>query len=309
MRLHMDAFLMIIRSAYNKLWRLFNGIKVVLLKKYLPYEYAKLYYKARTGKTLDYNKPIDFNEKLFWLERYYKDPLVIKATDKYFVRDYVRGKGWGSILIELHGIYLSPEEIEFDALPEKFVLKCTHGCGFNIFCSNKISFDKDDAKRRLRYWMGIRYGRDSAEFHYEKIEPRIIAERYIEQPSGSIKEVQIFCINGKPEFILARNDLGYSTGSENSVALSYTLDWQRVAYRKNEESIMHVHLERPYKLDEMLACASDLAKPFPQVRVDFYNLGDRFLLGELTFSTSGNILSNYKVELIESLGKKLLLPI
>lgn len=296
------------RSFFKRLTDGVQKVRVDVAKKYFPYEYAKIYYHIRTGKTLSYKDPRSFNEKLFWLERYWKDPRILQCTDKYLVREYVINAGWASILNPLYGVYTSEEDINFGDLPQKFVLKCTHGCGFTIFCQDKASLDEREVKRILRQWMNTRYGRVSAEFHYEKLIPKIVAENYIEDASGRLIEVQFFCLNGKPEFILARNDLGYSEELKDGIALSYTLDWKRVAYRKREEELMHLEMKKPKLYETMLQCAADLARPFPHVRVDFYDLGEIFIFGELTFSTSGNVLSNYNDQVIDVLGEKLVLP-
>lgn len=270
-----------------------------------PYKYAKRYYRKRTGKKLDYNNVKDLNEKLFWLERYWITPLVVQCSDKYLVREYVCDRGCGDILNEIYGVYSSADEIDVDSLPNRFVLKCNHGCGFNIFCKDKSRFDFAKARITLEGWLKTRYGRETAEFHYQYIAPRIIAEKYIQTLDYQLRELQIFCINGEPQFILARNDLGDC--SVKGVALSYTLDWRRVALRKEED--FELTFDLPKNMSKMIEYARILASPFPHVRVDFYEVNGILIFGELTFSTSGNVFSNYKDSIIEELGRKLVLPL
>jgi hypothetical protein len=183
--------------------------------RWFPVSYAKLYYKARTGKRLDYRNVQNLNEKLFWLGRYWRDPLISICSDKYAVRKYVEERGFSSLLNEPYGLYDEVEKVDITALPNQFVLKCTHGCKYNIFCTDQSGLDSAATTDRLQSWMGKTYGVDTAEWHYARIPPRIIAERHIEPLDGVLMQFQLYCFNGKPTFYLARNDLtvGWSTPS------------------------------------------------------------------------------------------------
>lgn len=270
-----------------------------------PYYYAKMYYKKRTGRKLNYKNPQDFNEKLFWLQRYWRHPLVTECADKYLVRKYVENKGFSYTLNELYGVYENTGQIKFEKLPNQFVLKCTHGCGYNIFCDDKSKLDLDKTRAQLNAWLNSKYGKNTAEFHYQAITPKIICEKYLQDKNHSLLEYQLFCINGKPQFFLARNDLGVA--GHNSTAESYSLRWERIDMRRNENLEVSL-IKKPKNIDLLLNIATKLSEPFPQVRVDFYEANGDLVFGELTFSTSGNVLSNYKDDVVFEMGKKLILP-
>ena len=196
----------------------------------LPYQYAKYSYKLETGKKLSYKNPRDLNEKMFWLARYWQHPLIVLCADKVHVRKYVEKSGCGDILNDLYQVYDHVYEIDFDKLPENFVLKCNHGCGYNILCKDKKTFNINDAKIKLQKWMNEVYGADTAEYHYSYIRPKILHEKYIHDPNCQKLEIQVFCFNGEPDSFLVRNDLGDK--GKNCFAISYSLDWVRVEYRK-----------------------------------------------------------------------------
>ena len=145
---------------------------------------TKFIYWVNMGKPLNLKDPEDFNEKLQWLKLNWKDPLISECADKYAVRKYVEMNGCGDVLNELYGVYSETIDIPWESLPDKFVLKCTHGCGYNIICTDKASLDKRSASDKIERWMRSRYGLCYAEYHYLSITPCIICERYIETPAG-----------------------------------------------------------------------------------------------------------------------------
>jgi len=271
-----------------------------------PVYHARRLYHSRTGKKLRYGNVQDLNEKLFWLERYWRHPLVARCSDKYLVREYVASCGLDRLLNELYGVYDSPEQLDFDALPQQFVLKCNHGSGYNIFCPDKSSFDAEGARRQLSSWMGESFGRASAEWHYAHIQRKILAERFLPHEEYGSMDYQIYCFNGRPAAILARNDRGGKL--DGGAALTYSLDWrQRLPYRIGEDRVEAAFAEPSYR-EEMIRCAEVLSKPFPLVRADFYGLDDMFVFGELTFSPIGNVLESYNPEVVAELGTRLQLP-
>lgn len=268
----------------------------------------KVIYFLRTGKRWNNKNPKDWNEKLFWLARYWRHPLIVKCADKYKVREYLQEKGCGDILNELYTVCDKGEQIDFDSLPQKFVLKCNHGSRMNIICEDKTKLNKETAITQLNKWMKFQYGR-GAEWQYKDIEPKILVEKYLESSDGKMTEYQIFCFNGKPGFFLARNDLRKSQVDKENVefAVSYTMDWERVYMRKGEEHF-DFDLPKPHNYEKMIDYAARLAHDFPQVRVDFYEIDDKLVFGELTFTSNGAIQSNYKDEFIKSIGELLVLP-
>ena len=269
--------------------------------------YAFIYF-LRTGKKLNLRNPKDFNEKQFWLARYWRHPLRTKCADKYRVREYLEQKGCSDVLNELYGVYDRAEDIDFDKLPQKFVIKCNHGCGFNIICEDKSKLDIIAVIKQLNKWMNFQFGR-GIENQYKNIERKIIVEKFLEGRNGEMMEYQLFCFNGEPMFFLARNDLRKSEVDKASsvFAISYDKFWNRVYYRKNEEQYK-IELAKPVNYDKMIAYATTLCVDFPHVRVDFYEIDDKLVFGELTFSSHGGVLSNYKQEILDKYGDILVLP-
>ena len=295
--------------------KIFLNFKRYACKKYIKicslfsadYEYwhgAKEYYYHRTGKILDYSNPKDFNEKLMWLTRYWQHPLVAQCADKYRVRKYVESCGLNQILVPLYGVWDRVEDIDFDSLPNQFVLKCTHGCGYNVICKNKLHLDLEDTRQKLNTWMKEDYGRLFFEHHYSFIQPKIICEKFLPSISVSVTDYKIHCINGEPICFFVCTDRDNNHGGHVTYA-SYSTDWEKLDWLKKEPSEI---LPKPECLKMMVEYAKILSKPFPYVRVDFYEIERCVIFGEMTFTPYGNILDYYKDAVIVEFGKKLKLP-
>ena len=276
-----------------------------ILYGHFPYAYARFYYREHLGRGVNYRNPKDFNEKMFWLARYWQDPRIVSYADKLTVRDYLSELGLECYLPKVYAVYDTAEEIDFSVLPEKFVLKTNHaGGGLNmIICKDKSTLDEQQARKIIEKGLGEVIGMETCEYQYQYIRPRAYAEQFLECENGKL-EVQFFCFNGRARHILVRNDLGDS--SNRPFVISYSMDWERVPDRKNED--LSISIPRPRVLDEMIDIAIKLSAPFPQVRIDLYLLGDTIYFGEMTFSTSGNILWNYTDETVARWGKELILP-
>lgn len=271
----------------------------------LPSYYTSLRYFNTFGVPLSYSQPNDFHEKLFWLSVYWRNPLIVKCADKYKVREYLVECGCGDILNELYFVYDDISGINFKDLPEKFVMKSNRGSGNNYFCTDKTKITEKDLFNTIYNWPSIIYGVESAEYQYMKMPFKLICEKYIMEEGQELLEYQLFCFNGEPDSFLVRNDL--ETAGKNPFAVSYSLDWQRRYYRYNEDNF-NFELPKPQNFQKMLDYAKKLAKPFPHVRVDFYEIDGKLIFGELTFTTHGNVFSNYKPEVLKMWGDKLQLP-
>lgn len=259
-----------------------------------PVAATKTYYKQQVGRELDLSEPKALTEKLQWLKfyQYRHNQTVTKCADKYRVREYVAEKGCSEILNELYGVWTKVEDINWDSLPDKFVLKCTHGCGYNIVCEDKKSFDIKDAKEKLSRWMKQRYGKALAELIYDDIEPRIICEKFIETEDGNpLIDYKIFCSYGKPKLVYV-----ITGGHGDQECLDYyTPEWEWIPVNNGTLPNAGCIVKKPDKLEEMFRYAEALAKDFPIVRVDFYCEFGQIIFGELTFLATGG-LSIYKPE-------------
>ena len=152
-------------------------------------------------KPLNLDNPLTFNEKIQWLKLYDSTPIKTFLADKYKVRNYIKKVIGEEYLIPIYGVYDNSEDINFDKLPNKFVIKYNHGSGFNIIVKNKTELNLESIKKRLNIWKKSKFGNNSVELHYRDIIPKIIIEKYMDDSTGELKDYKITCFNGKPEFI------------------------------------------------------------------------------------------------------------
>lgn len=261
---------------------------------------AAVIYRRRMGRDLDYGNPRDLCQKLMWLTRFWQHPLKSVCADKYAVRAYVSRLGLGDLLVPLLGVWDRPEQVPFEDLPRQFVIKCNHGCGYNIICTDKAALDVAAARRSLAAWLKEDYSLRSREAHYHAIRPRIICESLIQETAPL--ECQFWCVNGKPESILAcRKNLNglYE-------AWAYSIEWEPLDDRVDANP--SPGLPRPARLADMVEYAARLSREFPFVRVDFYVVDERVYFAELTFTPAANMLTKYKQAFLDRLGNMLVLP-
>lgn len=281
-----------------------------LLEIYYPLYYRWLYcekiYQYSTGKKLNWKNPNDINQKLFWLARYWQNPLIVDLSDKIKVREYLKNLSLEYILTPLYNMYDSVDEIDFEKLPNQFVLKLNHGSAMNIIVKDKMKINYQEVKDKLNDWYNIDYGLDIGEFHYSKIEKKIVCEKFLESgDSKSLIDYKLHCFNGEPVFFLICSD---RKSDINKVSLtSYDLEWNRLYYLNNEEDNF-LEFEKPLKINEMIMIARILSKPFPYVRVDLYYVDNKIFFSELTFTPAANIMHYYKQTTLDMMGNMLILP-
>jgi hypothetical protein len=262
------------------------------LLKHSPLLYAQHRYKNVYSKRANLKKPVTLDEKLLWLMLYWRHPLKTECGDKYTMRSYVQKHGYGHVLPELLGVYENSSEIDFDSLPDKFVLKCTHGCGFNIFSTNKKALDKSEIISKLNKWMAIDYSKTAGELHYASMKPRIICEPFLEDRVSNLPiDYKIYCFSGKAHCILVVK--GRDFDGHNYTSDFYDISWNtKLSYHESDLTADR-HTPKPETLDEMVNIAESLSKPFPFVRIDFYNIRGKTVLGEMTFTPGGCIHKGY----------------
>lgn len=199
-------------------------------------------------------------------------------VDKFLVRQVVVDMGLEELLIPSLGVFTSAAEIPFDDFPEKFVLKATHGSGWTIVCKNKASFDQNAAIEEMSGWLKRNFYREGREWPYKELQPRIVAEVYLEGENGEPPpDLKIFCFHGEPKIIQVDSDR-FVEHRRNML----DTEWNRLPFEFEYPASKH-SLEKPGNLSKILETARRLAKPFPFVRVDLYSIGDRIYFGELTF--------------------------
>ena len=243
-------------------------------------EELKLWYQRVTGQVLDLDQPQTFNEKIQWLKLYDSTPLKTRLADKYLVRDWVKEKIGEEHLIPLLGVWDSFDKIDFDKLPNQFVLKANHASGWNIIVKDKKTFDKVVARKKFSEWMNKRFAFAwGLELHYMNIPPKIIAEQYMADLDGDIFDYRFFCFNGTPRYVWV--DIG--SGTKHHKRNIYDINWNLQAYQVNYPPILP-EPEKPETFEEMVALASTLCRDFAFVRVDFYSIKDKVYFGEMTFT-------------------------
>lgn len=258
---------------------LFNS-KLGLYRHVPDDKYLVMEYKAVMGKELDLNAPKSFNEKMQWLKLYDRNPEYPIMVDKAEVKDYVAKRIGAEHIIETVGVWDSFDAIDFDRLPERFVLKCTHDSGGLVICKDKGSFDKEKARKKLEKCLKNNYYYMSREWPYKSVKPRIIAEEYMEDPKlAELRDYKFFCFNGKPKCF----KIDFDRFIEHR-ANYYDIEGTLLPFgESNVLPDFERDIAMPQKLDEMLRLAEILSENIPFVRVDFYEVGEKIYFGELTF--------------------------
>ncbi|SDC92153.1 TupA-like ATPgrasp [Priestia aryabhattai B8W22] len=260
--------------------------------------YLKLLYWSETKKALRLDNPSTYNEKLQWLKLYDRNPEYSNYVDKYNVRSYIKQAIGEEYLIPLIDVYESVEDIEWDKLPEKFVLKCTHGSGSNIICQSKKTLDKQKAIKKLKRWMKKNWYWFGREWPYKDVKPRIICEKFMSDKSDEdLKDYKIFYFHGEPKIIQV--DYNRFKGHMRNL---YDINWNyinaSIEYPTNPEMI----IQKPRKIDEMLRLGKILAKDYPHVRIDFYFINDQIYFGEMTFYHGAGLENFSPSEFGEKMG-------
>lgn len=275
-------------------------------KKLSDREYIELSFKENTGKNINIDNPVTFNDKLLWLSLYDRDPLKTKCADKVLVRDYVKECGYEEYLNTIYGVYDNVKDIDFSTMPEKIMVKTNHDSG------NYALIDKNDAKtmeslKKIQKALKKNYYDESREWQYKDIEPKIICEKYIETTEKyGLIDYRFYCFDGIIGFIAV--DIG-TTGNDGKH--SYVA--KRNLYDKNFNIIPGAKLKRenfdsnlikkPKNFEKMKEIAINLSKGFKHVRVDLYNVDGHIIFGEMTFCNGGGMQLLEPEDLNVSIGK------
>lgn len=276
--------------------------------RFLPDKtYIKLYYRLRVGRPLNTENPTTLNEKLQWLKFNYRFPLQSIVSDKLLVRDYVAEKIGAEYLIPLLGSWENYDDIDFDKLPEQFVLKCNHDSGGLVVCTDKSKLNHKEAKRKLEKSLKSNFFYIGREYQYRNIKPRIICEQFISDNGKVPMDYKIYCFNGKPDVILVCRDR-FSNNSHRASYLYFDQDWEFQPLNKGDENLVDVDILKPKNLDEMIEIARELSKNFFFARIDLYNIGGQIYFGEITLSPNSGFDPDIKYETDLMFGEKLKIP-
>lgn len=242
--------------------------------------YLKLRYNCIMGRKLNLDNPVTYNEKLQWLKLYDRKPEYTKMVDKYEAKKYVADIIGEEYIIPTLGVWDTVDDIDFDALPKQFVLKCTHDSGGLVICKDKAELDIEETKNTLNHFLHRNFYSIHREWPYKNVKPRIIAEKYMEDESGyELKDYKFFCFNGKVNAMFIATDRNAETET--------CFDFFDCNF--NHMPVINGHpntkkeIKKPLGFEKMIELAEKLSSGIPQVRIDFYDINGNIYFGEITF--------------------------
>lgn len=250
---------------------------------------TKMHYRQVYGRKINLENPQTFSEKLLWLKlnKYNNNPLVIRCADKYAVRQYIEDCGCSEILNDLIGVWNKAEDIPWDDLPEKFVLKWNFGAGMNIICDDKSKLDKDATIKKLKKWGKCKYWLLHSEMQYKYAPKKIIGEKFLSNDTETvIADYKVYCFHGEPQAIFVMNGRGYNLTTE-----FFDINWNALENTQKYKETK-IATEKPKCLAQMMDVACKLSHPFPFVRLDFYVVKDNLYFGEMTFTPAGGLYTS-----------------
>lgn len=289
----------------NGVNNLYNSCKYIYDKNFVSdLTLIRRNFKKRLNREVELQNPLKFNDKLQWLKLNWHDPKAVICADKYEVRGLVEKRIGETYLNELYGVYTSVNDIDIEKFPRSFVLKGTHGSGFNIICKDKYKMNWKKEFKKMRKWLNKNYYWSNREWVYKDIKPRIICEKYLEEIEfGELRDYKIFCFNGEPKLIEVDFDR-FNNHKRNLYDLNWNLLNVEIKYPRDKNE----NIKKPNNLDKLLSLSKELSSGFPHVRVDFYQLENEIYFGELTFF-HGSGMERFTPEIFEEeMGEWLKLP-
>lgn len=249
--------------------------------KWIPDKlYLSICFKAVFNRKISWENPVSFNEKLQWLKIYNRQNTYTILVDKYEVKKYVADIIGNEYIIPTLGVWERFEDIDFEVLPEKFVLKCTHDSGGIVLCKNKSQLDIDKVKEKLESNLKHNFFYNGREWPYKNVKPRIVAEKYLEVDDlEDLKDYKLMCFNGEVKCSLVCSDRYTASGLK---IVFYDRNWNKLPF-VIKDPMYEGEIDKPQKYDKMIQLAERLARGIPFVRVDFYEVMGKVYFGEMTF--------------------------
>ncbi len=258
------------KSAYSRLFYYLAPDKVFLNKEF----------RKHLGRDINWEDPSTYNEKLQWLKVYNRNPLHTKLVDKFEVKQYVADLIGEEYIIPTLGVWERFADIDFDTLPEQFVLKCTHDSGGLVICRDKSKLDIEAARKKINASLKRNFYYVGREWPYKNVRPRIIAEKYMVDESGyELKDYKWFCFDGEAKALFIATD---RHAIDDTKFDFFDMDFQHLPFEHGHPNSKKT-LAKPDSFDEMRRLAEKLSKNFIHVRVDFYDINGKVYFGELTF--------------------------
>lgn len=268
--------------------------------------YAHFLYEYFTGKKLNLQEPKEFNEKIQWYKVFYRPKILNQLVDKYEVRSYVKEKIGAKYLNELYGVYRKSKEVNFDKLPNRFVVKGVHASSYNLIVKDKSKLDTKKARKLFKKWLrNNQYYRTGQEWAYKDVVPKLIAEKFIEQEgTSSLIDYKFYCFNGRAKFV----EVHLNRAQKHKRAF-YDLKFEKLPFRNvSLEKSITEKIKKPDNFEEMIPLAEKLAATFPFVRVDFYSVKNQIIFGEMTFYPSDGRKDFYPEEYNTIVGNYFQIP-
>ena len=297
-------------KAYNNLQEKKKELVYFKRKHTKPDNYPKLlekrYYEL-TGIHMDINNPVTYSQKIQWLKLYDPNPDRSMLTDKVAVREWIKEKIGEEYLIPIYGVYNSFDEIDFDTLPNQFVMKTNHSSGWNVVVKDKTKIDKKAVRKQFNKWMKMDYAFwTEYEPHYSPIVPQIIIEKYMEDSSGNLTDYKFLCFDNKPKFVWV--DFDRFVNHKRNV---YSMDWELQPWSQFTYGnyLPEGGVPVPKGFDEMKRIAGILCEGFIHVRVDLYNVDGKVYFGEMTFTNGSGFEQLHPAEYEKSIGELIKLPL
>lgn len=266
--------------------------------------YLKVAYRIKMGKRLNLDAPKTFSEKLQWMKLYDRRNEYTRMVDKYEVKQIVGEAIGNQYVVPTLGVWDHFDEINFEALPEQFVLKCTHDSGGLIICKNKKTFKTEVAKRKLEKCLKHNFFWGQREWPYKNVKPRIIAEKYIEEPTGELKDYKFFCFHGEVKFFKIDFDRHVNHHANYYDRNCTLLPFGEVAIAPIPEKELAI----PNNINKMMRLAEKLSADLPFARIDFYNVAGDIFFGEITFFPISGLGKYTSDDWDIKIGDMLLLP-
>ncbi|EEU12130.1 glycosyl transferase [Anaerococcus vaginalis] len=290
----------------NQEYRLRVNSKLGLYNNMDDKKFIEKMFKATMDYPLNLENPKSFNEKLQWLKLYDRNPLYTKLVDKYKVREYISEKIGEDYLIPLLGVWDDPEEIDFDSLPNKFVLKCNHNSGLGMcICTDKSKIDIKKVKNELKSGLAQNYYLNGREWPYKNVSRKIICEKYMTDETGkNLRDYKFYCFDGKPKIVGIYQD---RNSDKETTGDFFDMNFEWVDLRFGMPNALNKP-QKPQKFQEMIKIAEILSEGMPEVRVDLYISNNKIYFGELTFFDGGGFDKIEPLEWDYKLGSWIKLP-
>ena len=243
--------------------------------------YLKLKYRLLFGRNLDFDNPKSFNEKINFLKIYDKNPIYTKMVDKSEAKKYAANIIGEKYIIPTIGVYEKFDDIDFDSLPDRFVIKCTHDSGGLVICKDKKSFDKEVAKKKINKCLKTNYYYHGREWPYKNVKPRILIEDYMEDSKcGELRDYKFFCFDGVPKLMFVATN---RFGDGETYFDFFDEDYNHLPFSQGHPNAPVIP-RKPKNFEKMKKLASKLSQGIKQVRIDFYEVDGEVYFGEFTFS-------------------------